>query len=121
MKVDKKHVLKGHAEVVTALCFSPDSSVLASGSEDKTIRLWDPSTGSLRNGGLFAGHAGRIHGLAFIGSGTILFSASKDKTVMEWDMIRFEHRKTLSGESRSRMVKAGMLPNVTYLVSSSAS
>ena len=96
MQVEKKHVLKGHAEVVSALCFSPDSSVLASGSEDKTIRLWDPNAGHLKT--IFAGHSGKVHGLAFIGSGTILFSASKDKTVMEWDMIRGEHRKTLMGE-----------------------
>ncbi len=95
LQAQKKHVLKGHAESVPALLFSPDSLILASGSDDKTVRIWDPAFGHLRN--MFTGHSAGIRGLAFIGSGTILFSASKDKMVMEWDMIQNQHRKTMPG------------------------
>merc|ERR1712119_170138 len=36
---------KGHVDVVTSLCFSPDSSMLASGSQDGSIRIFDLSKG----------------------------------------------------------------------------
>lgn len=58
VKVMDKHTLLGHADEVSALAFSPDSIQLASGSEDKTVRLWDPSCGQLRN--IFTGHTGKV-------------------------------------------------------------
>ncbi|KAF5841038.1 WD40-repeat-containing domain protein [Dunaliella salina] len=97
VQAEKKHVLRGHAGPVQTLTFSPDSMSLASGSEDKTVRVWDVASGNLKN--IFAGHLGKVYGLCYIGSGTILFSCSKDKMIMEWDMLRSEHRKNLEGHS----------------------
>lgn len=99
LQIERKHILKGHAEAVATIRFSPDSIQLASGSDDKTVRLWDVASGNLRN--IFTGHYGKVLGLDYIGSGTILFSASKDKTVVEWDLLRNQQRKTLEGEQMS--------------------
>jgi WD40 repeat protein len=74
-QVEKKHTLKGHAEAVMCVTFSPDSLHIATGSDDKTVRLWDVGSGNMRT--IFSGHIGRILGLKYIGSGTILFSCSK--------------------------------------------
>ncbi|KAG1656133.1 hypothetical protein FOA52_005165 [Chlamydomonas sp. UWO 241] len=93
----EQHVLVGHADKVSTLAFSPDASVLASGSKDRTVRLWDPQTGQLRV--LFAGHKARVQALAFASSGSTLFSAGKDKSIIEWDLLRNVQRKTITGHT----------------------
>jgi len=55
---------------------------LASGSEDKTVRLWDFTYGNLRN--ILGAHRLGVYSLNYIGSGTILFSSSKDNTIIAW-------------------------------------
>ena len=70
---DKPLVLKGHTDSVFAVAFSPDGKTLASGSFDKTIKLWDVATGKeIRT---LAGHTKEVVSVAFSPDGKRLASA----------------------------------------------
>ncbi len=73
--------LTGHQAAVYAVGISPDQSVIASGSDNKTIKLWNMQ-GELLNS--FPAHSERIWQLAFSPDGQILASASEDGMVKLW-------------------------------------
>ena len=55
---------------------------LASGSDDNTIRLWDPASGACER--VFEGHLAWVRALALLGDGR-LASGSDDNTIRLWD------------------------------------
>ncbi|KAL0947881.1 hypothetical protein HGRIS_010516 [Hohenbuehelia grisea] len=76
--------LHGHLEEVTSVAFSPNGTRIASGSADKTIRVWDASTGDLTMQP-FEGHSAGVRAVAFSPDGTRIASGSADKTIRVWD------------------------------------
>src|SRR6266540_29533 len=64
------HTLEGHEEAVTCLAFSPDGKMLATGSPDRTVRLWDVAKGKeLRT---LEGHTSWAYAVAFSRDGKTL-------------------------------------------------
>lgn len=45
IKIHELNKLEGHSGAVKSVCFSPSGNILASGSDDKSIRFWDIKTG----------------------------------------------------------------------------
>ena len=71
--------LKGHSYYVNSGAFSHDSTRLASASDDKTVKIWDASTGACLH--TLEGHSNAVSLVAFSHDSTRLASASYDKTV----------------------------------------
>jgi WD40 repeat protein len=87
--------LRGHTEVVTTVAFSPDDRLLASGSTDRTVKLWDVTTGKMV--GSLAGHTASVTAVAFSPDGKLLASAGADGVVQLWDTISGQELRSLEG------------------------
>src|SRR3984957_18548054 len=85
--------LEGHGRGVNAVAFSHDSQLLASASEDNTVRLWNPATGE--QGQQLEGHSNGVSAVAFSHDGQLLASASWDMTVRLWNPATGEEVETL--------------------------
>ncbi|MCG9129492.1 hypothetical protein JT359_18035 [Candidatus Poribacteria bacterium] len=68
----------------TSLAYSPDGTLLACGSDDSTIKLWNTATGELIT--MFTGHLSSVGPLIFSPDGKTLASASDDGTIRFWNI-----------------------------------
>ncbi|KJA17515.1 hypothetical protein HYPSUDRAFT_124978, partial [Hypholoma sublateritium FD-334 SS-4] len=82
------YILKGHTSNVTSVALSTDGRQIASGSSDKTVRIWDLETGK-QVGEPFRGHTDYVYlqySVAFSPDGRRVVSGSGDETLRIWDL-----------------------------------
>ncbi|KIM90604.1 hypothetical protein PILCRDRAFT_1868 [Piloderma croceum F 1598] len=77
-------VFEGHIKWVRSVAFSQHGRHIVSGSDDKTIRVWDAETGDVVVGPL-QGHTDKVNSVAFSQDGRRIVSGSNDETIRVWD------------------------------------
>ncbi|KAF8297440.1 WD40 repeat-like protein, partial [Clavulina sp. PMI_390] len=101
-----------------SVAFSPDGSILASGSSDTTICLWDVQSQSLK-GEPLTGHSSWVQSVTFSPKGNLLASGSWDNTIRLWDL----QSHTLVGDPlrghTNRVLSVTFSPDGNFLASGS--
>ena len=99
-----------------SVVFAPDGRSLASGSWDKTIRLWDLASGKeLRR---LEGHTDPVTSVAFAPDGRSLASGSDDNTIRLWDLASGKELRRLEGHS-DPVISVAFAPDGRSLASGS--
>lgn len=87
--------LLGHSGPVNTVVFSRDGKTIASGSDDKTVKVWQLNNGKeIRT---LKGHDNWVYSVAISPNGENLVSSSKDNTVKVWDFKTGKELLTLTG------------------------
>jgi GTPase SAR1 family protein len=89
--------LEGHKSAVYSVAYNPAGRVLATGSHDKTVKLWDVASGKLLR--ILEGHNDIVSSAAFDPTGQTLASGSDDHTVKLWDVASGRLLRTLEAHT----------------------
>ena len=82
---------------VSSVAFAPDGKTLATGSWDRTVKLWDVTTG--KELATLKGHTDAVSSVAFAPDGKTLATGSVDQTVKLWDVTTGKELATLKGHT----------------------
>ena len=112
-----KATLEGHTDNVWSVAFSPDGQMLASGSWDQTVRVWDVETEQLLHA--LTGHTHHVTSVAFSPDGQTLASGSWDGTIRLWNPHTAKSKRTLT-EHRDGVTSVAFSPDGRILASGGA-
>lgn len=111
-----RYTLTGHRGQILRVAFHPLYSILASASEDSTIKIWDWETGDFER--TLKGHTRQVLDVHYDGKGARLVSCSSDLTLRIWDVLNEYSSRTLHGHDHS-ISSARFVPGDDFIVSSS--
>ena len=90
--------LTHHKGAVRSIACSPDGTFVASGGEDRKIRIWRASDGALIH--TFTGHVAAVTAVGISPDGAMLVSGDQNGVVNYWDVANKQFRRTLIKESK---------------------
>lgn len=109
--------MRAHTDVAMAVCFSPDSRLIASGSKDQTIRIWDRESRQVIS--QMHGPTQDILDLEFSPDGQLLVAASRDRSARIYDPKEENQLHILKGHT-DMVLEAEFSPDGNYLLTASA-
>ncbi len=109
--------LVGHTGYVLATAYSPDGKYIATGSVDKSAKLWNASNGKMIR--TFAGHLESVSSLVFSPNGKYLLTGSIDSTSVLWDVQSGNQLRRLQAHTLE-VTDVAFSPNGRYVATTSA-
>jgi len=104
----------GHSGRLVGIAYSPDGKYIVSGSEDKTLKLWDVQSGNeIRS---FNGHTEWVSAVAYCPSGRYIASGSGDGSIKVWDILNGKEVFSFTGH-KNYVRSLAYSPDGNYLVS----
>lgn len=85
------------SQLVNHVYFSPDGQWVASASFDKSVKLWNGTTGKFV--AAFRGHVGPVYQISWSADSRLILSGSKDSTLKVWDIRTRKLRQDLPGHA----------------------
>ena len=89
--------LKGHSGAIWSVAISPNGQLLASGSQDTTLKIWNLHTGELLHN--LKGYSGTVYRIAISPDGQTIVSGNSDGTIKIWNLETGELLHTLGEHS----------------------
>ncbi|HMV85654.1 MAG TPA: protein kinase [Blastocatellia bacterium] len=108
--------LEGYSNPISAIAFSPDGTILGTGSIDGTVKLWAVNT--RRELATLSGHASDVMALAFSPDGTRLATGSAEGVIKLWDMTTKMELISLRGHT-DQVTSVAFSPTEEMLASTS--
>ena len=113
-------ILKGHSGTVRNVSFDTTGNYLASGSEDKTVRIWRRTGSRFTPHQILKGHSDTVWSVGFDTTGNYLASGSRDKMLQIWRRTNNQFTRIQTLGQHSDCVKSvNFSPDGNYLASSS--
>ncbi|KAL1412924.1 Lissencephaly-1 [Vanrija albida] len=112
-----RHSLSSHRAPITRVAFHPTWTVLASASEDATVKIWDWESGDFER--TVKGHTKAVADVDFDPKGNLMVTCSSDLTIKLWDPANdYKNTKTLHGHDHS-VSSVRFMPTGEQLISAS--
>lgn len=108
------HLLLSHSSYIYALSFSPRGNMLASGSYDEALFLWDVRTTRLMRS--LPAHSDPIGGVDFVRDGTLIVSCAGDGLIRVWDTATGQCLRTLVHEDNAAVTGVRFSPNGKFVL-----
>lgn len=93
------HVLKGHSAAVLAISWTKNGRYVMSASQDKSVRLWNPSNGALIKT-YTGGHNQEVNGVLIAEDNAKFVTCGSDKLVLQWDVTSGQVIRKFAGHER---------------------
>ncbi|KAG5981777.1 hypothetical protein E4U55_002579 [Claviceps digitariae] len=106
--------LRGHHNYIHCLAFSPKGNILASGSYDEAVFLWDVRAGRLMRS--LPAHSDPVAGIDFCRDGTLVVSCSTDGLIRVWDTSTGQCLRTLVHEDNPAVTNVCFSPNGRFVL-----